>query len=267
MPWQSAELVVADVDFDDVYFHFSKTVVVAGEHGKTVAQQPTWISETQLLFICDKSGWLNPWTYVVGGDAYPVLSDVVHEEFGEPMWFLGGSSYAALDSELSIWTTVKDGLSCIYVLQLSSNTLTEIPSDFVEIRRVRRVDNSSVVFIAKSGVQPDLLVKLTYSVNQPFKFEVLKETFVPGNSVSPEFFSIGEPRHLENPHGETIHAFFYPPKNPHFIGLPSERPPCIVFIHGGPSARQGAGFDWIRQYYTSRGWAWYCYPIALFSVY
>ncbi|KIJ53642.1 hypothetical protein M422DRAFT_109750, partial [Sphaerobolus stellatus SS14] len=53
-----------------------------------------------------------------------------------------------------------------------------------------------------------------------------------------------------------IHAVYYPPTNPEYEGLPSELPPCIDFIHGGSSARQAAGFDWIYQYYTSRGWAW-----------
>lgn len=255
MPWQSAELIIGDVELAGS-MQFKNVAIVAGKHGKVVAQQPTWISDTQLLFICDAANWLNPWIYDIHTSARPILPEPLAEEFGEPMWLLGGSSYAFLDADLSIWSTVKNGLAALYLLRLSTAQLTQIPGDFVEILRVRRIDQNSVVFIAKTGLQPDFLVKLTIGSNAQPTFTVLKYSLLPSKSVSTAFFSIGKPLNLENDNKGPIHAIFYPPKNPNCIGPVAELPPCVIYIHGGPTSRQKAGFDWIHQYYTSRGWAW-----------
>ncbi|KAF8580778.1 alpha/beta-hydrolase [Ramaria rubella] len=256
MPWQSAELVVGEVDVSNGSLVFNNTKVVAGVHGKVVAQQPTWISHKELIFICDKSGYLNPWIYTAKDGASPLLRQPLAEDFGEPMWFLGGSSYAVLDADLSVWSTVKSGMAAVYLLRHSTGQLTEIHTDCVEIRRVRRIDNKSVVFIAKTGIQPDFILKLSLEANGSFAIKTLKKTLLPSQSVSVDYFSIGRPIALKDSKGQDIYALFYPPTNPNYQGPSCDVPPCVVFIHGGPSARQGAGFDWYHQYYTSRGWAW-----------
>lgn len=40
-------------------------------------------------------------------------------------------------------------------------------------------------------------------------------------------------------------AVFYPPRNPKYAGSNiSEKPPCIVQPHGGPTHMSGQGLNW-----------------------
>ncbi|MBI4887507.1 MAG: S9 family peptidase, partial [Acidobacteria bacterium] len=56
-------------------------------------------------------------------------------------------------------------------------------------------------------------------------------------------------------HGETAHAFYYPPRNRHVAAPAGEAPPLIAIIHGGPTAAAHATLDLQIQYWTSRGFA------------
>jgi len=56
--------------------------------------------------------------------------------------------------------------------------------------------------------------------------------------------------------GQKAYAYFYPPSNPNFQGLPDEKPPLLVKTHGGPTAETRVVLDLSVQYWTSRGWAY-----------
>src|SRR5258705_418185 len=72
-----------------------------------------------------------------------------------------------------------------------------------------------------------------------------------------------EPRHISIPEaiefrpegGLPPHAFYCPPANADFSGLPSDRPPLIVISHGGPTTQTKAALDLQVQFWTSRGFA------------
>jgi len=53
--------------------------------------------------------------------------------------------------------------------------------------------------------------------------------------------------------GLTAHAFYYPPKNQDFESPADERPPLVVFCHGGPTGSAGPTYAFEYQYWTSRG--------------
>jgi len=61
---------------------------------------------------------------------------------------------------------------------------------------------------------------------------------------------------LKAPHRE-VHGFFWPPHNPRYVAPEGERPPLIVFSHGGPTGFQSPGLDMRFQYFTSRGYAYF----------
>lgn len=54
--FHSLQIVVADVIESDRNIYLSIEVVVAGESGASVAQQPQWLSDEELLFLFDVSG-------------------------------------------------------------------------------------------------------------------------------------------------------------------------------------------------------------------
>ncbi|MBO6090671.1 MAG: S9 family peptidase, partial [Acetobacter sp.] len=51
------------------------------------------------------------------------------------------------------------------------------------------------------------------------------------------------------------HAFFYPPANAQVCVPKNERPPMIVWVHGGPTARAQEALSLKIQWWTSRGFA------------
>jgi dipeptidyl aminopeptidase/acylaminoacyl peptidase len=53
----------------------------------------------------------------------------------------------------------------------------------------------------------------------------------------------------------TAHAFSYPPTNPDFRAPPGEKPPLIVFTHGGPTSATQGMLSLSCQFWTSRGFA------------
>ena len=50
-----------------------------------------------------------------------------------------------------------------------------------------------------------------------------------------------------------IHALVYPPGNPHATAPDGERPPFVVFIHGGPTSNALPVMDLEKAFFTSRG--------------
>jgi dipeptidyl aminopeptidase/acylaminoacyl peptidase len=53
-----------------------------------------------------------------------------------------------------------------------------------------------------------------------------------------------------------IHAFYWPPHNPRFIGPEGKLPPLIINSHGGPSSCSNSGLSLRIQYWTSRGYGY-----------
>ena len=50
-----------------------------------------------------------------------------------------------------------------------------------------------------------------------------------------------------------MHALLYPPSNPEATAPAGERPPYVVWVHGGPTAHVTARLDLDKAYFTSRG--------------
>jgi dipeptidyl aminopeptidase/acylaminoacyl peptidase len=57
---------------------------------------------------------------------------------------------------------------------------------------------------------------------------------------------------FEGLHGP-VHAFDYPPTNPTATAPVGERPPYVVFVHGGPTDHVGGAASGKIAYFTSRG--------------
>ena len=58
---------------------------------------------------------------------------------------------------------------------------------------------------------------------------------------------------LTGPSGSVVHAIVYPQANPAVRGPEGERPPYIVWVHGGPTSQVVPRLDLGKAYFTSRG--------------
>ncbi|TMB63728.1 MAG: S9 family peptidase, partial [Chloroflexi bacterium] len=75
-------------------------------------------------------------------------------------------------------------------------------------------------------------------------------------AVAPGYLSIPETIEFPTEGGVTAHGFFYPPVNPDYQAPAGERPPLIVYVHGGPTGSVSNALDLGDQFWTSRGFGY-----------
>ncbi|KAG2374908.1 hypothetical protein C9374_010282 [Naegleria lovaniensis] len=101
------------------------------------------------------------------------------------------------------------------------------------------------------GFSPSLPTAMCYLDMEGMKVHVIKESSK--LEISHDFLSIPERIEFPTTGNRTAFAYFYPPKNGRFMAPENEKPPCIVFIHGGPTSSVLLALNFKIQYFTSRG--------------
>jgi len=258
MPWEGGETVVAAIsttsDNSGLQINGERKVI-AGKRGEVNSQQPEWISNDKIIVLADQSGFLIPYTYTLStGSLAPVLNPGVEEEFGDPPWTYGNSSFAILDPTHVLLSSVKNNSSTLYLADLKSGTFKDLKSPYADVTLIHRVSSDSVVFKGKKLDEAEAVIRFTVSTGES---KVLKQTStiietLPKGIISiPKSFSFFIP-----PKNEPVHCTYYPPRNPAYSENDNEKPPCVVYVHGGPTSRTGQGLAWTTQFFTSRGFGW-----------
>ncbi|KAK6977710.1 Alpha/beta-hydrolase [Favolaschia claudopus] len=254
MPFRSTQLVVGDVQIStENELSITDETVIAGDPGVSIAQQALWVNDTELTFLHDISGFIQPWIHCVGGETRPILKQPILADLAEPMWSLGMSSYAVLNTDHLLCTITKSGFASLIVLCISSGTFEEVPSPYVDLKYMKRVRANQVVLVASQIDCGEQIIRMTLENNNPIFHVLASFSKIP---VRDGFAPRPEPLVLGDSMGRDIHALFFPPTHPQFAGPQDEKPPCILRFHSGPTSRTSPAFSWDRVLYTSRGWAW-----------
>jgi dipeptidyl aminopeptidase/acylaminoacyl peptidase len=69
----------------------------------------------------------------------------------------------------------------------------------------------------------------------------------------PGYLQVARPEVFSGPGGRDVHSFVYAPRNHEFTAPKTERPPYVVFVHGGPTGQTSPVLDLEVAYFTSRG--------------
>lgn len=258
MPWDGTELYVADIDIVNGAAVPNNAVKIAGERLKTSAVQPRWVTDDVLLFTSDQSGYQNPWIIDLSAGtsgASPLFKQNITEDFGEPAWFLGDVCNAILDENTVIYTSMRSGKSVLYYVTLSDRSIVEISCPFVHMSRLRRISSSRFAFLGESAVEPIAVVVCTLNGTQDPDYEVAKSSSGSTADIAP-YFSTPEAMQFNNADDEPVFIVYYSPTNPDFVPPQGEKPPLVVFVHGGPTSLTTQGMNLKQQYFTSRGYAW-----------
>ncbi|KAI0819862.1 alpha/beta-hydrolase [Trametes gibbosa] len=261
MPWEGAEIHVADVVTDGSSLTIRNGKQVAGKRIDISAAYPVWASNDLLLFVSDESGYYNPWKYSLSaGKASPVLSVPLAEDFAEPMWRLDFTFFAPLDIEgkTALFSALSEGRSVLYLVSLAGGTFEELDCPYVNIASLLRVTHDAVIFLGQKYDEAECIVLCNIR-------DYAKPTFVPVNAAAAsddlpfgrEYVSVPRSITLTEPEtGEPVHVLFYAPVNPEYVAPESEKPPAVVNAHGGPTGRATPALLLKIQYYTTRGYAW-----------
>jgi dipeptidyl aminopeptidase/acylaminoacyl peptidase len=270
MPWDGTELMVASVEWTAAGPALATPVVVAGRphrvpggtgNGECVFQ-PRWHRDGSLWFVSDRTGWGNLYRWVPdegGGEVEPRVQ--MEAEIGVPQWVFGQSRYAFLDDGRVVFAYQSDGLDHLAV-EAPDGSAGDLDVHYTAIASVEALGDG-VVFIGASAVAEPAVVRvpLLPAGDEPGGAEAgTPELLRPPRELGldPSWFAVPEPIDFPTSGGRTAHALFYPPTNPDAARRGAghgDRPPLLVFIHGGPTAAARPMLQLGIQYWTSRGFA------------
>ena len=242
MPWDGTELWVGEFESEGT---LGGTKLVAGGSSESIFQ-PEWSPEGVLHFISDRTGWWNLYRWREDDVEALCKMDV---EFGSPQWLFGMSTYGFVAEDTIMCRYEEQGFSHLALLNTMTGKLHTIETPYSTISNVW-VGTGYVVFIGGSTSESTTIVRLDLDTSH---LEVLRRS----SSVKVDAGYFSTPQAIEFPteQGLTAHAFFYPPRNQDYIGTADERPPLIVYSHGGPTGFSSNTLDLGIQYWTSRGFA------------
>ncbi|CAM3432418.1 prolyl oligopeptidase family serine peptidase [Kibdelosporangium persicum] len=233
MPWDRAELCVAPLLADGT---FGAHRVVAGGPREAVCQF-AWEDGATLLALTDPDGWWNLFRIGIDGTARNLAPCA--EELGGPLWRLGSRWFTPLGS--GRFAVLRAGGS-LAILDERSRTVTDVDTDLTVWRADLIARDGMLYGAAGTASLPTAVVSLDLSRGELATYSPQEAPFDP--DVLPE------PR--ERMFG-TVPAYVYPPANPGFAAPAGEKPPYVVFAHGGPTGKYVPTLNLGFAYLTSRG--------------
>ncbi|MFI2378527.1 S9 family peptidase [Streptomyces sp. NPDC018964] len=236
MPWDGTELLVADVLADGT---LREARTVAGGPEESVAQAD-WTHDGRLLYASDRTGWWNLYR-----DGEPVCPR--EEEFGGPLWKLGLRWFAPLDSGL-IAVLHGRGAPVLGVLDPETCELVDAAGPWSEFAPTLAARGERVVTVGAGPRSGPEVVELDTRTGHARVIGARHE-----DAVDPAYYPEPRVRTFTGPDGREIHARVYPPHHPGCAGPADERPPYVIWAHGGPTGRAPLVLDLEIAYFTSRG--------------
>ncbi|MCU1717397.1 alpha/beta hydrolase family protein [Pseudomonas sp. 5P_3.1_Bac2] len=243
-PWLATRLCVAQRLSDGTW---SAPQTVAGQAMDQALQQPLFDPQQRLLVMSDVHGFWQPWRETQAGSGLlQPLPAKPCDHAGAP-WQMGARSYQVFAQGMLL-----SGFNSGYGWLLDSHELAggqrRLASEYSRFRQLA-MDEQYFYVIAASPLRPSNILAIERSSGA---LRVLASTpcALPATEVSPP-----EPLNYPTADGQLCHGFFYPPHNSRCSAQPLQRPPLLVFLHGGPTSACYPAFDPRIQFWTQRGFA------------
>jgi dipeptidyl aminopeptidase/acylaminoacyl peptidase len=243
MPWDGSELRVAELGAGPGEYQ----VLMGGDSESVVA--PVWRDGQSLYVISDRSGWWNLYLTDLAGPPRELCPR--DEEFAGPLWQLGMSPYLVL-ADGRIATVHGTGETRLGVLDPATGQLTDLDLPYSLFSLSLSAVGQTVVTVAGGPAQPSAVIAVDVPASGPAA-QVRELSRSASELPDPAYLPVPHAARLTGPSGSVVHALVYPPSNPAFDGPDSERPPYIVWVHGGPTAHVSPRLDLEKAFFTSRG--------------
>lgn len=245
MPWDGTELWLAELAEDGSIWGARQ---IAGGPSEAITQ-PQWGMDGQLYFLSDRTGWWNPYRWQGGDEPQAVAS--LEAEFGEPHWVFGQSRYAVLPDGRLLCAVCEQGVDRLVVVERDGR-ISRLEGPWRAIWMVVGDPGRSdrVWLIAGAPSLPASVIELDLASG---RWTTLRQSV--SDPLASEWISSPEPLIFPTDGGREAYAFYYPPTNPEFQAPPDERPPLLVFCHGGPTGHVRPDYNLGIQFWTSRGFA------------
>ncbi len=262
MPWDGTELCVAPLLQDGTA---GTHRVRAGGPRESVVQAE-WRDPDSLWAVTDPDGW---WTlHLVPADAGPARPvTYAEEEFGGALWKPGATWFAPLPDGRAV---------AVHGTGAGRRVSLVDPDAGPGLPVLTALDLPCTDFVHSIDADANRLVTAGASTLLPYSV-ITAELPRPGTAGPPGARILSTPRTtpvdpawLPRPTARAfprppatgdapglpeapVHAHTYPPAHPHRAAPDGERPPWVLFLHGGPTGDHPMVYDLEIAYFTSRG--------------
>ena len=239
MPWDGTEVRVAEVSNGQLI----NVQVLAGDV-QTSCLSPEWGPNNELYFICDKSGWWNLWQVDLKGKLTHLIEEAT--EWGFPLWQLGMRALSILPDGhvLSVHGAV-DARKIVRVHPQSS-VMQDLDSELTDFKPSLSVSSSKAFAVGASGKVVSQLIEIDL-----LSWQVCDVVTSIESPVDASYFPQPHEISAGRSDGRKVFAILHSAHHPDFE--PSEKPPLMVVVHGGPTANSSATLSMKYAYFTSRG--------------
>jgi len=228
-----------------------RTRVLAGQGSAQALQQPRFDARGRLWVLSDKAGWWQP--RCVDGEAQPQGAPSDH---APAPWQLGARTYLLLENDEFLLTRFEQGIGALVgcavrTSDLDGKTIGAYWAAYLERRlaedftRFRSLAADAEHFYCIVGA-PDRLPAVLAIRRSDGALRILAGGEQP---LAEEKLSRPQPFSCGVGEDESSHGFFYSPAST------GERPPLVIFLHGGPTSASYPVFDPRIAFWTLRGFA------------
>lgn len=243
MPWDGCELWLADVQPNG---DLANAQCIAGGLEESIFQ-PTWGPDGRLYFVSDRTGWWNLYR-LEDGNAQALLP--MEAEFGRPQWVFDQVTFVFTDSQTLVCVYSQDGGEHLGRLNLHTLDFTRLEAPYNNLASPVAGTAGCIALLAGSPTESSALCLLDTATCS--STVIRRSSNLP---LDPGYLSIPEALTFPTANGLTAHALLYRPKNRDFTAPEGERPPLLVFSHGGPTGATSGALNLSIQFWTSRGFA------------
>jgi dipeptidyl aminopeptidase/acylaminoacyl peptidase len=242
MPWDATQLRVGDLTEGRVN---SWRTVLGGDHESVL--EPRWADSAHLFAVSDRSGWWNLYRVDASGGSEPTPLAPRTEEFAGPLWQLGFRHYDVLESGRLV-VLRGGGTQKLSILDPTTGNLDDVELPYTHWQPAISVQGRYLAGVAGSPVHPNTVVRVDLYTGEHVVLRTAADE-LPPEAYLPHPYSTT----FTAPGGRDVHAHVYAPRNPGAEAPAGERPPFIVFVHGGPTSSSPPALNLDYAYFTSRG--------------
>lgn len=242
-PWTQTQLYCARADG---HGGWQAPKLLAGGQGDASIQQPLFDQRHRVLALNDQNGYWQPWREI--GSFLQPMQGVEADHAGAP-WQMGGCNFLPIDERHLLLSWFEQGFGKMGLYDMHAGRLVrQYLSGYSRVRHLA-MDEAFFYCIASHPAQGTAVVAIDRSSGV--------ETVLAQTSTGMAAEQVSRPQALEfaTSAGQQARAFFYPPRNSEFQLRPGERPPLVIFLHGGPTSAAYPVFDARIQFWTQRGFA------------
>lgn len=251
MPWDATRLCMGRIvrNAEGSICALEAVQVLAGATGGESLVEPRWTADGRLLVLSDRSALWRIWEVLCQPKPHLLAYSMPEGEIGQPAWVFGQSSYQPLSTGGCVALSVQNGVSQCFERTAKAQVQPFAASP--DQCPVALADGRFAWVQAPANALPCVVVGTpAQGVERVLRRSATLDLQAADISCpeSVRFKVDG----AEAPLG---HAFFYPPANSRATVPQDEKPPMIVLVHGGPTARAQDSFSFKVQWWTSRGFA------------